>query len=387
MGPGSLLALEEKKRSALAQPQQAPQQPAPQALAPVNVMDQMDERKGTFMNRLGLMGHMLSGGKASEYGDADLLAQQKSYQTQQALQDKMGLLEPYIAGLNSDDPQAQAQSMLALSQAGVTEDMMGMLAPNIAQQFNTPTYTKGTYEKIDGRWNLVQQADDGSVKYTQMAEDFTPSSRMMSGDALQRGLQEYQTASFGASQNVEGIDQVLGAMDELGPDGWGETGFVGQAGQRWREFTGTENAVDMARKQYEGIKTTRAIQNLPPGVASDKDIELVLKPFPSSFTSYEQLQDYLKKLKRGEQKIQEYNNFSARYLSNSGMRDGMIDAWDKHWEEMNAEGGRFYQEPKRKPQATPTNQLPETIRRPDAGGPGGGVSGEFDSSLLDKYRD
>ena len=87
--------------------EQAAQQ-APQQAAPRSVMEQMDERKGTFMNRLGLMGHMLSGGKASEYGDADLLAQQKSYQTQQALQDKMGLLEPYIAGLNSDDPQAQA---------------------------------------------------------------------------------------------------------------------------------------------------------------------------------------------------------------------------------------------------------------------------------------
>ena len=50
---------------------------------------------------------------------------------------------------------------------------------------------------------------------------------------------------------------MLGVMDELGELDWGETGFIGEAGQRWREFTGTENAVDMARKQYEGIKVRR----------------------------------------------------------------------------------------------------------------------------------
>ena len=27
---------------------------------------------------------------------------------------------------------------------------MGMLAPNLAAQFNTPRYNKGSYEKIDG---------------------------------------------------------------------------------------------------------------------------------------------------------------------------------------------------------------------------------------------
>lgn len=357
-------------------PQQAPQQapqPAPQQ-APMSIMDQMDERKGKFKNRLGLFSHLMLGGDASEYGDADLLAQRDAAKAQEALTQKMGLLQPYIDGLNSDDPNAQAQSILALSQAGVTEDMMGMLAPNVAAQFNTPRYNKGSYEKIDGRWNLVQQADDGTVKYTQMAEDFTPASRMMSGDKLQEGLQEYQEASFGAVQNIESIDSVINTMDELGKQDWGPTGIVGAAGEKWRALTGTESAVDMARKQYEGIKTTRAIQNLPPGVASDKDIELVLKPFPSSFTSYDQLRDYLTRLKRGEQKIQEYNNFSARYLSNSGMRDGMIDAWDEHWDSLTSEGGKFYEEPKRKPQqATQNNDLPETIRRPDQSGGTGGL--------------
>ena len=202
-----------------------------------------------------------------------------------------------------------------------------------------------------------------------------------SGDKVQEGLQEYQEASFAAVQNIDAIDGVLSVMDEVGEEGWA-VGYKGELGEKWKELTGTQDPVSMARKQYEGIKTTRAIQNLPPGVASDKDIELVLKPFPTSFTSYGELQDYLRKLKRGEQKIQEYNNFSARYLSNSGMRDGMIDAWDEHWDQMTSEGGKFYEEPKRKPQQQ-KQELSPYIAAPSQGGNGGAG---FDSSLQNTGR-
>ena len=60
-----------------AQPVAAPAQPAPaQPQAPMSLMDQMDQRHGKWGNRLGLLSHMLMGGKESEYGDQDLLAEQ-----------------------------------------------------------------------------------------------------------------------------------------------------------------------------------------------------------------------------------------------------------------------------------------------------------------------
>jgi hypothetical protein len=371
------------QQQAPAQQPQPQQQPAQPAQAPMSLMDQMDERHGKWKNGLGLLSHMLMGGKENEYGDADLLAQQKVATAQQTLDGQMGMLSPYIDQLNDDDPANDGRALLAMQQAGVDKDTIGMLAPNVAQQFNTPTYTKGSYEKIDGRWNLVQQADDGTVKYTQMGENFTPSSRMMSGDKVQAGLQEYQTASFGAAQNVEAIDGVLNVMEDVGEEAW-QAGLKGQISEQWKELTGTQDPVSMARKQYEGIKTSRAIQNLPPGVASDKDIELVLKPFPTSFTNYEELQDYLRKLKRGEQKIQEYNNFSARYLSNSGMRDGMIDAWDKHWTDLTSEGGRFYEEPKKKAAQQPQQELSPYISAPQQGG---AATGGLDQSTEDILKE
>jgi hypothetical protein len=149
---------------------QAPQQPQ------MSIMDIMDERKGKFKNRLGLFSHLMLGGDASEYGDADLLAAQKATQAQDALTQKMGLLEPYIAGLNSDNPQEQAMSMVALSQAGLTEDMMEMMVPSLANSTDRlPDATRAVIHYQDslnryvdeetGEVMMRQPGDDGYVKY------------------------------------------------------------------------------------------------------------------------------------------------------------------------------------------------------------------------------
>ena len=144
--------------------------------APLSVMEQMDQRHGKLSNRLGLFGHLLGGGTRADYGDADLLAAQKATQTQDALTQKMGLLQPYIAGLNSDDPQEQAQSMLALSQAGVSEDIMEMMVPSLASSTDRlPDATRAVIHYQDslnryvdeetGEVMMRQPGEEGYVKY------------------------------------------------------------------------------------------------------------------------------------------------------------------------------------------------------------------------------
>lgn len=320
---------------------------------PTSLVDQMDERHGKFKSRMGLFAHALGGGTAEDYGDADLVSQYNADKQAYDMQQKIagfGQIMPFvneqIGYLQDDDPTNDAAAHFGLSQAGVDDKTRAAMFPGMAMAAGQkpPTYTEGDYQKIGGKWNLVQQANDGSVKYTEMGPDFTPTNRMMSPDSLQSGLQEYQTASFGAAQNEEDLDSIINTMDELGEENWGATGFAGEVGEKWKELTGTEDATTMARKTYDKIRTTRAIQNLPPGVASDKDIELVMKPFPKGTMNYQELRKYMEQLKRGEQKIREYNNFSSRYLSNKGKRDGMVEAWDSHWDEMTSEGGKFYEE-------------------------------------------
>ena len=44
---------------------------------------------------------------------------------------------------------------------------------------------------------------------------------------------------------------------------------------------GNENKVSELRQQYRAIRNTAALGGLPPGAASDKDIEMAMSGFPT----------------------------------------------------------------------------------------------------------
>ena len=384
------------------QPQMPSQEPAAQPSAIDNLLNMQRPMtpKEQSIAEHGKGGHIARSIGGFLLGDADMFTKDEykdKYEADKArygvvsnMKQNMPAFREYDAMMRDDDKGNDSEAMYMMNKMfGADDNLMKQMYGNYGGRNpdsvgNEATYTKGDYQRINGKWNLVQQANDGSIKYTEMGDDFTPSNRMMTPDALQSGLQDYQEKSFAANQNASQIGNVIDQMDELGEQDWGPGGIMGAAGEGWRKATGTENAVDMARKQYEGIKTRRAIQNLPPGVASDKDIELVMQEFPSRFTSYEQLRDYLVRLQRGEQKIQEYNNFSSRYLSNKGKRDGMPAAWDEHWKDLTSKGGKFYDEPKKKDSKT-VNQPPPYLARPQEGA--AGVPGGLEQSTEDILKE
>ena len=224
-----------------------------------------------------------------------------------------------------------------------------VLRDSLQNQYNPEpeTFTEGEYQRNPdtNQWEWRMQGNKGTIKTVPMPEGFVPESRMMSPDKVEDSIGNFDQAAFNSTQRLDNIRNLESNMDDIGEEAW-TAGLRGEISEKWKQVTGTEDPVSMARKQYEGIRTSKAIQNLPPGVASDKDIELVLKPFPTSFTNYEQLREYISGLRRGEEKIREYNQFGARYLSRpgGGSRRGMAEAWDAHWKKLTSKGGKFYSE-------------------------------------------
>ena len=316
-------------------------QTTPEQAAPQSLFGQMRERHGGLSAGLGLLGHLLGGGKESEWGDQDLLAQQKQQQAMTTLDNNMGMAAPLFEMIQSENPQERLQAMYGLNQLGFDKDMMALAFPQLAAQLDPPSYTEGDYQRIDGVWNLVQQASDGSVKYTPMDEDFVPESRMLGADELQKGILEFNTELQKSDARLTDIDYVLEGMDAIPEEEW-RKGTAGKATEMWKELTGTEDPQSLVKKRYSAIKVSKAIQNLPPGVASDKDIQLVLEPFPSENMNHEQLREYVEGLRRAEQKLQAYYQFNVGHLEDKESYKGMRTGWNELWEEMNSEGGKFY---------------------------------------------
>jgi hypothetical protein len=324
--------------------------------APKSPWEQMQEKYGTGGSILRMLGTGLSGGLLGDVlmpemgagGVAKHKADMELWKEQQKLARAGMMAEPFeqmLANPSTEDDYDAIRN-LAIVQPDIYGPVLREMQKNKYAP-NAATYTEGEYQfdPLRDEWYLEQQSSAGGIKKTYMGPEFIPASRMLSPGDRENAIGEFDQAAFDSSQRLDNIVNLESQMDEIGEEAW-TAGLRGEVSEKWKQVTGTEDPVSMARKQYEGIRTSKAVQNLPPGVASDKDIELVLKPFPTSFTNYEQLREYIAGLRSGEQKIREYNQFGARYLSRpgGGSRRGMAEAWDKHWKEQTSKGGKFYAE-------------------------------------------
>jgi hypothetical protein len=74
-----------------------------------------------------------------------------------------------------------------------------------------------------------------------------------------------------------------------------------------RRFFGAEGQVTRLRQEYLRLRNSQVIQNLPPGVASDRDIQVALEAFPPETAD----PDLLVRFLRGTAKLQRYDSALA----------------------------------------------------------------------------
>ena len=142
--------------------------PNAEAPSPLSMLDQMDERHGKLNSRLGLFSHLYNGGTRADYGDADMLAEQK-----------INTLQPLVDGLSSDDSQVRMRSMLGLSQADVSDDMIAMMAPDLAASAVEPDYEK---IEINGDYYYTDKNDPTAAPIPVNMADGTQASKSVDAD-------------------------------------------------------------------------------------------------------------------------------------------------------------------------------------------------------------
>ena len=172
-------------------------QPEPRQASPMSMLDQMDERHGKLKSRLGLFSYLYNGGSRSDYGDEDMLAAQKSRQAQQAMQDKMGMAQPYIDMMQDGNPETNMMGMFGLSQMGFDQNMMEMAMPGMAQN-DDPDIVRTTNQYVDS-YNEANKGKEGFEPMTfHQGYDI-----VKNYDAGRRGLQAGAAANAGNTSDSE----------------------------------------------------------------------------------------------------------------------------------------------------------------------------------------
>ena len=98
----------------------------------------------------------------------------------------------------------------------------------------------------------------------------------------------------------------------------GGLGVLSRASEALKSSFGNQDFMTQLRNEYTRIRNTVAIKSLPPGVATDKDIELALKGLPPETANAETLASFL----RGFAKMQRYEAASesakAEWVGSNG---------------------------------------------------------------------
>lgn len=96
------------------------------------------------------------------------------------------------------------------------------------------------------------------------------------------------------------------------------SGWTAQAWEGAKKAAGGEDIQTRLKQEYTKLRNTDVLKNLPPGVASDKDIEIALAAFPSETANPDTIISFL----RGMSKLQAYsssiNKAKAEWVNQNG---------------------------------------------------------------------
>ena len=138
-------------------------------------------------------------------------------------------------------------------------------------------------------------------------------------DAKEAG-QSARIQSQEASRVISWMEQNQGEM---------LSGLAESTRQAFSNLFGAQTPRDVINAKYTEIYTKEVINNLPPGVASDKDVELVLRGTLPANASPEQMIQYMRGLQKMAEARAAYHDEFNEYMSDprNGMRSEGFPAW------------------------------------------------------------
>lgn len=116
----------------------------------------------------------------------------------------------------------------------------------------------------------------------------------------------------------------------------------GGLASKWTEFlkeqSGNQDEITALRKEALSITNSEAIKSLPPGPATDRDIELARAPFPTEKADPIYVANWLNAIARLNEKKAEYAEFKANFIGENGTtrtKDGktLVSAWKDYQKE------------------------------------------------------
>lgn len=145
--------------------------------------------------------------------------------------------------------------------------------------------------------------------------------------AAEKRLMEYQDSAFDAGRSAASLDTLASDFEAMA--GEIQSGALGNAREAFKKISGSEDSISILRTRYAAIRNSQAVKNLPPGVASDKDIAMALEGFLPVSADPNTVASFLRGMSKMERFEEQFSRFAANYIDQERKVGGLLDAWDK----------------------------------------------------------
>ncbi len=195
-------------------------------------------------------------------------------------------------------------------------------AAEIAAKKTTPEITNFSKLQVLKRTGTPEQVDSFS-KLLGLTKD-----RKLSASA-EKAIIGSQDSFFKSGQQARKMEVLIDDISQLNISG----GLASTFSETLKLALGSQEEVTSARKRFNGIRASQAVVNLPPGVASDKDIALALSGFPAENANAEQITSFLRGQAKLERVNEKFHEFRANHISDNNTVKNLIPEWKKSLED------------------------------------------------------
>lgn len=178
-----------------------------------------------------------------------------------------------------------------------------LLAGELDQQLLEQGKTKNEILKLKFE---AKQEEKEFNKVDSGAIELTKDGEKLLNESVQTSIKSRQTATQYESLASEIDAEITRA------------GVAGKATESIKRIFGDEDNITALRQDYRRLRNTQVLDNLPPGVASDKDIEIAMSAFPDDTANPQLISQFMK----GMAKLQRYdaavNSAKGEWVNNVG---------------------------------------------------------------------
>jgi len=127
----------------------------------------------------------------------------------------------------------------------------------------------------------------------------------------QKILDAAQTKSFDSGQQAREMELLARDLTQIDIGG----GVTSTTSEKFKQVLGSQEAVTDIRRRFRGFRASQAVSNLPPGVASDKDIELALSGFPAENANSQTIHSFLAGQPKVARLVEGFNIVKSELIS------------------------------------------------------------------------